>query len=166
MGQVNAKDFYLFICLFLGVGRGEGGEGSRWWLVESVRILFKTSWEGLQKVLPIVVAAESRMLFCVLSLPQWHWYCNFELLVSHTNVNEIMASFSGAVLMEMILPNAHPEVYWHTEVYWHHASSTVYWSIQYTFPIFHTFDRDCESTQVANSTKIYGKTKWVELRFV
>ena len=62
--------------------------------------------EGLHEVLP-VIAEESRMFSCVLSLPQWLCYRNFEPLVSRTNVHEIMASFSGVVLVEMILNPMH-----------------------------------------------------------
>ena len=51
------------------------------------RDLFETSWEGIHEVLPIVTAEESRMFTCVLSLPQWRCYRNFEPLVSHTNVH-------------------------------------------------------------------------------
>ena len=51
------------------------------------RDLFETSWEGLHEVLPIVIAEESRMFTCVLSLPQWRCYRNFEPLVCHTNVH-------------------------------------------------------------------------------
>ena len=47
--------------------------------------LFETSWEGLHEVLPIVIVEESRMFTCVLSLPQWHCFHNFESL-SHTNI--------------------------------------------------------------------------------
>ena len=43
--------------------------------------VFETSWEGLQKVLPIVIAEESRMFSWVLSLSQWCCYHNFEPLV-------------------------------------------------------------------------------------
>ena len=48
--------------------------------------LFETSWESLHEVLPIVIAEESRMCMCVLSLPQWCCYHNFESLVPHMNV--------------------------------------------------------------------------------
>ena len=65
------------------------------------RYIFKTSWEGLHEVLPIVIAEESRMFTCVLSLPQWRCFCNFEPLMSHyertRRMREITASFSGAV---------------------------------------------------------------------
>ena len=64
------------------------------------RDLSETSWEGLHEALAIVIAGDSRMFSCVLSLPQWRCYRTF---VSHTNVHEIMASFCGAVLVEMIL---------------------------------------------------------------
>ena len=65
------------------------------------RDLFETSWEGLHEVLPIVIAEESRMFTCVLSLPQWRCYRNFELrCVAYERtrrMREIMASFSEAV---------------------------------------------------------------------
>ena len=51
------------------------------------RDLLETSWEGLHDVLSIVIAEESRMFACVLSLPQWRCFRNFERLVSHTNVH-------------------------------------------------------------------------------
>ena len=72
--------FYLFIFFF-----GGGGGGVKMvigWICS--RDLFKTSWEGLHKVLPIVIAEESRIFLCVLSLPQWRCYRNFQPLVSHT----------------------------------------------------------------------------------
>ena len=40
------------------------------------RDLFETSWEGLHEGLPIVIAEESRMFTCVLSLPQWRLFRN------------------------------------------------------------------------------------------
>ena len=51
------------------------------------RDLFWTSWEGLHEVLLIVIAEESRMFSCVLSLPQWRCCRKLEPLVSHTNVH-------------------------------------------------------------------------------
>ena len=42
--------------------------------------LFETSWEDRDEVLPIVIAEESRMFTCVLSLPQWRFSRNFEPL--------------------------------------------------------------------------------------
>ena len=51
------------------------------------RDLFETSWEGLHKVLPIIIVEESRMFTCVLSLPQWRCYRNFEPLLWHTDVH-------------------------------------------------------------------------------
>ena len=71
------------------------------------RDLFETPWEGLHEVLPIVIAEDSRLFLCVLSLSQWPCYRNFEPLVSHTNIHKIMKSFSGAVLVEMILTPMH-----------------------------------------------------------
>ena len=52
-----------------------------------MQMVLVTSWEGLHEVLPIVIATESRMFSCVLSLPQWRCYHNFEPLISHTNVH-------------------------------------------------------------------------------
>ena len=64
---------------------------------------FETAWEGLHEVLPIVIAKESFRV-CFL--------CNFEPLVSHTNVHEIMASFLFSYfLIFLFLP-----------LYWHNAS--------------------------------------------
>ena len=51
------------------------------------RDLFETSREGLHEVLAEVIAEESRMFICVLSLPQRRCHRNFEPLVSHANVH-------------------------------------------------------------------------------
>ena len=96
--------FYLFI-FFLEGGGGGGWDGD--WMVICSHDLFKTSWEGLHQVLPIVITEESIMFLCVLSLPQWRCYRKFEPLILHTNVHKIMASFSGVVLFEMILTPMH-----------------------------------------------------------
>ena len=75
------------------------------------RDLFETSWEGLHKVLPIVIAEESRMFTCVLSLPQWRFFRNFKPLVSHTNVHarcgRSWRAFLKRFLVEMILTTMH-----------------------------------------------------------
>ena len=75
------------------------------------RDFLETSWKGLHGVLPIVIAEESTMSTCVLSLPQWRCYRNFEPLVSHTNVHtgcgRCMANISGSILFEMILTPMH-----------------------------------------------------------
>ena len=76
------------------------------------RGLSETSWElGLQEVLPIVIAENSRMFTCVLSLPQWHCYRKFEPLVSHTNVHagcgRSWRAFLKRFLVEMILTTMH-----------------------------------------------------------
>ena len=54
--------------------------------------------EGLHEVLPIVIAEESKMFSCVLSLPQWRCYRNFEPLVSHTDVHAGHAGDHGELL--------------------------------------------------------------------
>ena len=48
-------------------------------------MLLETSWEGLHEGVPIVIAEESGMFTCMLSLPQWRCYRNFAPLLSHTN---------------------------------------------------------------------------------
>ena len=84
------------------------------------RDLFETSWEGLHKVLPIVIAEDRRMFTCVLSLPQWRCYGNFEPLVSHRNVHagcgRSWRAFLKWFLVEMILTTMHtlrPSIPWH-----------------------------------------------------
>ena len=75
------------------------------------RDLFETSWEGLHEVLPIVIAEESRMFTCVLSLPQCRCFHNFEPLESHTNVHagcgRSWRAFLEWFLVEMILTTMH-----------------------------------------------------------
>ena len=66
---------------FLG---GGGGEMVIGW-IES-RDLFETSGR-LTRNTAIVIAEESRMFSCVLSLRQWCCYRNFEPRVLHTNVH-------------------------------------------------------------------------------
>ena len=77
------------------------------------RDLFETSWEGLREVLPIVIAEESRMFTCVLSLPQCRCYRKFEPLASHTNVHagcgRSWRAFLKRFLVEMILTTMHTE---------------------------------------------------------
>ena len=70
--------------------------------------LFETSWEGLHEVLPTAIAEESRMFSCVLC-------CLSGVVIVTLNRSypayerhrEIMASFSGVVLVEMILTPMH-----------------------------------------------------------
>ena len=70
--------------------------------------------KALHEVLLMVIAVGGRMFSCVLSLPQWPCYRNFEPLVSHTNVHagcgRSWRFFSGAVLVEMILTTMRPSI--------------------------------------------------------
>ena len=71
---------------YLEGGGGGGGEIVIGWICSCD--LFKTYWKGLHKVLlPISIAKKSRMFLCVLSLPQWGCYHDFELFVFYTNVH-------------------------------------------------------------------------------
>ena len=101
---VNIKTFHVSANGMLGdssYGRpcylafAEGGSSikmrffgrSRWWLVESVHVTF---WRHLRKAYTksakFFIAGEKNFS-CVISLPQWLCYRNFEQLVSHTNVH-------------------------------------------------------------------------------
>ena len=74
------------------------------------RDLFETSWEGLQEVLPIVIA-EERMFTYALSLPQWCCFRNFEPLMSRTNIHAGCGRSWRALLewflVEMFLSTMH-----------------------------------------------------------
>ena len=86
------------------------------------RDLFETSWEGLHEVLPIFIAEESRMFTCVLSLPQWRCFRNFEPLMSHTNVHAGCGRSWRAFLERVWLRwFSVLWTYW-GQVYWHNAS--------------------------------------------
>ena len=100
---LKRQRFLLLLLFFFFLGGGV--EMVIGWICS--HDLFKTSWEGLHQLLPIVITEESIMFLCVLSLPQWRCYRNFEPLILHTNVHKIMASFSGVVLVEMILTPMH-----------------------------------------------------------
>ena len=87
------------------------------------RDLFETSWEGLHEALPIVIAKERRMFTCVLSLPQWRCYRNFELLVSHTNVHAKWRGSWRAFLKRNLWLRWFSLLCAHWgQVYWHNAS--------------------------------------------
>ena len=95
-GQVlKCRRFFIFLGVEMVIG----------WICS--RDLFETSWEGLHEVLTIVIAEESRMFMCVLSLPQWSFFRNFEPLVSHMNVHagcgRSWRAFLEQFLVEMIL---------------------------------------------------------------
>ena len=108
-GQVlKCRRFFIFWGVEMVIG----------WICS--RDLFETSWEGLHEVLPIVIAEESRMFTCVLSLPQWRCYRNFEPPVSHTNVHagcgRSWRAFLKWFLVEMILTTMYtlrPSIPWH-----------------------------------------------------
>ena len=88
--STNAWKWAGVFCLLLGLRQaGQVLKCRRFFYFWGVcsRDLFETFWEGLHEVLPIVVTKESRMFTCVLSLPQWRCYRNFEPLVSNTNVH-------------------------------------------------------------------------------
>ena len=77
--QVLLNTGGFLMCFFFFGGGGGGGEGgSRWWSVGSVHVTFSRS---------IVIAEENRMFTCLLSLPQWRCYRDFESPVWHTNVH-------------------------------------------------------------------------------
>ena len=89
------------------------------------RDLFETSWEGLHKVLLIVIAEESRMFTCVLSLSQWRCCHNFEPLISHTNIHA-RCGRSWQTFLEWFWLRWFSLLctYW-GQVYWHNASHAI-----------------------------------------
>ena len=87
----------------------------RWWLVGSLPVTFLRHLEKAYtiEVLPTVMAEEGRMFTCVLSLPQWHFYHNFELLILHTNVHTGCGRSWRTFLERVGWDDSHP--YAHTE---------------------------------------------------
>ena len=92
------------------------------WVTIGPLKLGNASWECLHEVLPIVIVRESRMFTCVLSLPQWRFYHNFEPLVSHTNVHAGCGRSWRTFLEQFRLRYFSPPCTYWGQVYWHNAT--------------------------------------------